>query len=98
MPSTSRGWARLIIDPWADMVSNSEWAKQTVLGVCGRNVTIEVLLHFRNGTETTIIDKIDVATGLSNVSDSVLIFPCLVVARNLSVGDPYAFSSRIASG
>ena len=75
-------------DPWIDLASNSEWAQHAVLDVSGRNVTFQVLVHFKNGTETTIIDKIDLATGFSNASDSMLICPCLAVARNLTVGEP----------
>jgi parallel beta-helix repeat protein len=74
-------------DPWCELVSNTEWLEGTICAILDTNVTFELVYHFKNGTSREVASWIDVATGYSNASASLMICPYLLVSSNLTAGE-----------
>jgi len=66
-------------------IEDLEYYKTNILSVIGTNVTYETVMHFRNGTEMTMPDSIDVSSGEMDYGASFLFGP--VIAANLTAGD-----------
>lgn len=72
-------------DPYGmglEMYNQTEWVSVEITGVSGRNVTVQSIQHFKNGTEDISGGWIDVDTG-DGVNATIM-----VIGANLNVGDP----------
>jgi len=49
-------------------LSETEWMKMTVTDVSGTNITFQIIFHFKNGTEKTYDNIVDIDTGEGNVT------------------------------
>ena len=54
--------------PEAFLIETNEtvWVKNTVLSISGTQINFEVVTHYKNGTETTTVDIVDVYSGAGN--------------------------------
>jgi len=66
-------------------IEDLEYYKETILSVVGTNVTYETIMHFRNGTEMSMPNCIDVSSGEMNYGAVTGFGP--VIAANLTAGD-----------
>jgi hypothetical protein len=66
-------------------IEDLEYYKVTILSVVGTNVTYETLMHFRNGTEMSMPNSIDVSSGEMDYGAVEGFGP--VIAANLTAGD-----------
>jgi hypothetical protein len=57
-----------------------EWTEITVLDVVGTQVSAQVIMHYKNGTEQTQIQSMDIETGRGNLTN-------FLIASNLSAND-----------
>ncbi len=64
-----------------EIINATEWAKMTVTGVSGTNVSVQFLTHYENGTEEIEDGYIDVDTG-DGVNATLT-----VIAANLDAND-----------
>lgn len=54
--------------PEAFLIETNEtvWVKNTILSISGTQINFEVVTHYKNGTETTTVDIVDVYSGVGN--------------------------------
>lgn len=78
---TTDGLGPLVSPPFIDL----EYYRMEIQSVVGTNVTYEVLMHYRNGTEMKMHSWIDVSTGM--VRDGTFALYGAIIAANLTAGD-----------
>jgi len=67
-------------------VNETESFNGIVQGISGTNITLQMTVHFKNGSSETSIGCIDIDTGEGNMSNAV-------IAADLNAGDPIYISS-----
>lgn len=78
---TSMGPNPYFNPPFIDL----EYYRMEIQSVVGTNLTYQVIMHYRNGTETKMYSWIDVSTGMVNYGS--LTGYGAIVAANLTAGD-----------
>jgi hypothetical protein len=74
-------------DPLLDFISNVQWTKITILDVFRTNVTIQLVCHLKNETETGREVWIDATTGHFDATTPYNVPPYVIIAANLSQGE-----------
>ena len=69
------------VSPPPPGIREIEYYKVEVLSLTGTNITFQTIIHFKNGTETTMVTWTDIS-GASPMG------PPFFIAANLSAGDP----------
>ena len=70
-----------IFDALFEQAQSLEYAKMTILDVTGTNVTGQMVLHFKNGTEQTSVSTTDIENGQGNLT-------MFLIGSNLNQTDP----------